>query len=131
MAIRALIIDDQPTNILVLEQLLRIEGVEVVSLQGIQSAEQLETYLSDLLDIRIVFLDLEMPKYNGFDIYKLIRELPNFRDCKIVAYSVHSNELDNVVDSGFDGFIGKPIDADAFPQQLSDILAGIPVSYIP
>jgi two-component system cell cycle response regulator DivK len=29
--------------------------------------------------------------------------------------------------SGFDGFLGKPLDADRFPDQIRRILAGEPV----
>jgi two-component system cell cycle response regulator DivK len=79
----------------------------------------------------VVFLDLEMPLTNGYVALKIIKTHLNFSTTKVVAYSVHVSELDVALDMGFDGFLGKPLNAEAFPDQLSRILNGDKVFYRP
>lgn len=124
----ALIIDDNSNNILVIDQLLRIEGVQTKSLR---SATSLEVALKELNNIAIIFLDLEMPDLNGYEALSIIKSHPNTQGTTVVAYSVYVSELDNVLEQGFDAFIGKPLDAEAFPNQLERILNGETVRYIP
>lgn len=45
-------------------------------------------------------------------------------DVPIVAYSVHVSEIEIARRAGFDGFLGKPLDADRFSDQLRRILSG-------
>jgi CheY-like chemotaxis protein len=125
---QALIIDDNANNILVLQQLLRMEGVGSVALASTANlAESLNAYE----DIDIVFLDLEMPKADGYKSLPIIRSHPNFRDARVIAYSVHANEIHTALDLGFDGFLGKPLSAELFPDHLARILRGERVRYIP
>jgi CheY-like chemotaxis protein len=125
---QALIIDDNSSNILVLRQLLMIEQVDSVTLS---SAQDLVSQLDLLTDISIVFLDLEMPVIDGYEAVKLIKNHPNFATTKVVAYSVHVSELNSVLAMGFDGFLGKPLNAEAFPEHLRRILNGEQVWYLP
>lgn len=125
---QALIIDDNPTNILVLKQLLGIEDVACVT---ISNTKELSFQLNSISNIDVVFLDLEMPVLNGYEAIKLVKAHRNFKKAKVVAYSVHINELNNALAEGFDGFLGKPLDAEAFPEQFARILAGETVYYVP
>jgi len=125
---QALIIDDDPNNILVLQQLLGLE--DVVSVK-VSSTKNLSSQLDAIQNIDIVFLDLEMPTINGYEAISLIKSHPNFNAARVVAYSVHVGELNNALDIGFDAFLGKPLDAEAFPDQLRRILSGERVHYLP
>jgi DNA-binding NtrC family response regulator len=55
-----------------------------------------------------------------------VASLPSVR-AALEAYSVHISEIERVRREGFQGFLGKPLDARRFPQQLQKILNGIPV----
>ncbi len=125
---RALIIDDNPNNILVLEQLLRIEAVSALHLSV---TANLAADLDTLQDIAVVFLDLEMPVLDGYAALAIVKQHPNFQNTRVVAYSVHVSELSRALALGFDGFLGKPLSAEAFPQQLADILRGNVVCFVP
>ena len=129
MPIQALIIDDTPSNVLVLQQLLRVEGVATVKASiGKDISNELDT----IKDIDVVFLDLEMPFIDGYSMIKMIREHPNFQTSKVIAYSVHVSEVDiSLDDLRFDGFLGKPINAEAFPEQWRQIVNGEQVRFIP
>lgn len=125
---QALIIDDNSANLLVLQHLLKVEQVTTYTLSDTRNFEaQLDQYS----DIDVVFLDLEMPVLNGYEALEIIRSHQSFQSARVVAYSVHINEMNNALNLGFDGFVGKPLDADAFPEQLSRILKGELVKYIP
>jgi two-component system cell cycle response regulator DivK len=41
-----------------------------------------------------------------------------------IAYTVHVSEISLAHKHGFDGFIGKPLDSERFPNQLARILSG-------
>lgn len=122
--LRALIIDDQPQNILVLKQLLGIEGIEVVEISNPKNLEDFEQMMNETGAVDILFIDLEMPIFNGYQVLNMMKEHPNFVSSKKVAYSVHLDEVDNSFDAGFDAFLGKPIDAESFPENLQRLLAG-------
>ena len=125
---QALIIDDNPTNLLVLQQLLGLEDVAAVT---ISSTKDLTFQLNSIRNIDLVFLDLEMPYLGGYDAVRVIKQHPNFQAAKVVAYSVHVSELNSAFELGFDGFLGKPLNAEAFPDQLRRILQGEQVYYVP
>jgi two-component system cell cycle response regulator DivK len=115
----ALIIDDQQSNIEVLQMLLENEGVAV-------SSATMSYQVPDLVEradrIDVVFLDLELP--NG-DFYQLLNDLkknPRLRSVPIIAYTVHTSEIDAARQAGFDGFLGKPLSTSQFPAQLRRIL---------
>lgn len=117
----ALIIDDHVTNVEVLQMLLEQEGVTA-------SFALMPYQVPDVIDateqIDVVFLDLEMP--NG-DYYRLLNDLkrhPRLFAVPIIAYTVHTSEIEAARQAGFDGFLGKPLKLTAFPEQLRRILAG-------
>ncbi|MEL6405625.1 MAG: response regulator [Chloroflexota bacterium] len=123
-----LIIDDNTNNILVLEQLLRLEGIQP---QRLSSTNKLEVALDQFNKIDVVFLDLEMPALNGYQSLTVLRNHAVTEQSSIIAYSVHTGQISTAMERGFDGFLGKPLDADAFPQQLQKILRGEKVRYTP
>lgn len=121
MVQRALIIDDNIDNIGIIAEMLSIEDIDYTS---IQVPKQITTIIDNGTSFDVIFLDLEMPDVNGYDVFATLKQTEQFSDTPIVAYSVHTSEISRVRDVGFDGFIGKPLDADTFPTQLRQILAG-------
>src|SRR5687767_11113310 len=98
--------------------MLSDEGVRSTSLSN-------PTLLMDTLDqaghIDLVFLDLEMPNADGYEVLEQLKiELGS--DIPVIACTVHTNEVNNARQQGFHSFIGKPLDVDRFPDQLQRIL---------
>src|SRR6266545_3556658 len=89
--LQALIVDDNPNNIEILVILLAKEGVNYTALQ---SARHIEQTLMDVERLDVIFLDLEFPNGNGFELLKSLKSNPRFTDIPIVAYSVHTSEID-------------------------------------
>ena len=119
--IHALIIDDNTDNSTILAQLLLMEGIE--STRVIEPIK-LEKMLPSLPATAVVFLDLEMPKLNGYEVFNQLRSTNGFQNIPIVAYTVHVSEINTARSLGFHSFLAKPLDQDYFPQQLARILKG-------
>jgi len=117
----ALIIDDDSGNNRVLAELLEREGV---SSTIIQNPGDLETVVDNLTECNIVFLDLEMPERDGYEVFEILAADSRFQSVPIVACTVHTNEAAQVRRTGLDGFIGKPLDPQRFPGQLERLLNG-------
>lgn len=118
----ALVIDDNPQNLKVLVRML--EKQQVCSTE-VSNSTKLKDILPSLAPVDAVFLDLEMPGVDGYMAKDMIRS--HLGNVPIIAYTVHVSEINVVRDSGFDGFLGKPLDTTRFPDQLARILDGKPV----
>jgi CheY-like chemotaxis protein len=120
----ALIIDDDRNSLSVLSRMLSMEGVSSTT---VSAPSKLDHILEDTTPIGVVFLDLEMPESNGYKIFEALKADPRFQNVPIVACTVHSGEMNTTRKLGSHSFIGKPINADRFPDQLRQILSGNPV----
>lgn len=119
--VRALIIEDDQTSIDVLENLLTQLRVEsTVVLGGPDVAE----VLAQKPRPDVIFLDLEMPGLNGYEVLDVLRNDDEFNGVPIVAYTTHLSHMNNARTAGFDGFLGKPLHRQEFENNLIRILNG-------
>lgn len=119
--LHAVIVDDRPDNAGVLGELLELEGV---SHTAVYNPLRLEAALQKLNQVDVFFLDLEMPGMDGYAVYDLLKTHARFASAPVVAYTVHNSEINTAYQMGFHSFLGKPLDADLFPDQLTRILHG-------
>lgn len=117
----ALIIDDNASNMNVLVRLL---DKQEVSSTKVIDPKQLKNALQSIGHVDVVFLDLEMPMIDGFQVFDQLKSDTRFDNTPIIAYTVHVSELNEAHKYGFDGFLGKPLDSDRFPGQLRRIFNG-------
>jgi CheY-like chemotaxis protein len=120
----ALIVDDNALNVDVLVTLLELEGFEC---SAVATPHAFLTLLDTLNHVDIVFLDLELPSVDGFSLLEDLKGDIRFQRVPIVAYTVHTSEIDEVRRAGFHSFLGKPLDAQKFSGQIRRILDNIPV----
>jgi two-component system, cell cycle response regulator DivK len=120
--VHALVIDDNRNNIEVLTTLLEREGVQPTAVTSVQ-------HVAQVLDkqVDVIFLDLEFPTGDGFEMLKTLKADSRLSGVPVVAYSVHTSEIDRARRAGFDSFLGKPLDMQRFPGQLQRILNHQPV----
>ncbi len=105
-----LLAEDNRTNVLIVERMLRPEGFEVVV--AVDGSAAVAAFLEATPDI--VLMDLSMPGMNGFEALRAIREIERRRAgprCPIIALTANSFEEDRraCVAAGFDGFATKPV----------------------
>lgn len=119
---RVLAVDDHPPNLLVLEALLAEMGIQVLTASN--GYDALEIIISTRQpDIDLIFMDIQMPKMSGHQTAQQIRKIENNAKrhrTPIIALSAHSvaDEKANMVASGMDDFIGKPISRPQLQQVL-------------
>jgi len=70
---QVVIIDDNVLNSEILATLLENSGLEAIY---IASPREIMPTLATLGNLRVIFLDLEMPNYNGYDILQVLRGEP-------------------------------------------------------
>jgi two-component system cell cycle response regulator DivK len=124
----AIIIEDDHTSIKVLEQLLKQQGV---STKTILDSSGVENNLESSNVPDVIFLDLEMPHMNGYQVLEWIQGQAKFEDVPVVAYTTHISHLNDAKRAGFHSFLGKPIDGRSFANQLERILDGESVWEVP
>lgn len=118
----AILIDDDANNLEVLAQLLHRAGL---ASQPVLKVADLSGVLQGLRTApAVIFLDLEMPGANGYDVLTALKADGRFVQTPIIACTVHTNEIHTAYEFGFSGFIPKPLDSLRFPDQLARILNG-------
>ena len=111
-----LVIDDESVTRMMVRQVLEESKYRVDEAEdGIEGVEKAREWLPDL-----ILLDVRMPRMNGFDTCRAIRELPGGRHVPILMLT----GLDDVVsvrlafDAGATDFITKPINWALLAQRL-------------
>jgi len=118
----ALIIDDQPANLKVLGKLLEQQNATYL---GITSSIGINGVIEQMPRLDAVFVDLELPGEPSYDqLLATLKSNPRLEQVPIIAYSVHVSEIDRTRNWGFDGFLGKPLNASDFPEYWQRILNG-------
>ena len=110
-----LIVDDVETNIYVAKGLLAPYGLQIDSADsGFMAIEKIKN--GNVYDV--VFMDHMMPKKDGIETTKEIRELGYKHPVVALTANAVSGQADIFLGNGFDDFIAKPIDV----RQLNAIL---------
>ena len=122
MAIRALIVDDEAQMRGLLALTLGRAGVEHI-LQAANGQEAVSLFSNE--DVNLVFLDLNMPKEDGFSVLKKFKE--HNADAYVIIVSAESSVeiLRKALSLGAKGFVVKPYQAskinDAVQRYLSTV----------
>jgi CheY-like chemotaxis protein len=124
MTIQALVVDDNPMNLDVLQKALELEGV---SPYLCHHPNDIAPALDEAGNVQLVFLDLEFPNYDGLKLIHSMKQDPRLANVPFVAYTVHISQQNEAAEAGFHSFLGKPLNVDMFHDYLQRILAGEPV----
>ena len=122
--IHALIIDDDHASVDVIAALLDQVGAGYSALSTSDNIVNTIRALDHQVDV--IFLDLEMPVRNGYEVLIDLRDQLGI-GVPIVAYTAHTSEIVDARDAGFHSFLGKPLNGGKFAAQLTDILNNRPV----
>ncbi len=106
---RIMVVEDNDVNRETIKEILNKKGYIVDTASC--SDEVFETYALNRPDI--ILMDIQLPGMNGIEITKKIREMEvNIeRKMPIIAMTayVYTEEANKILNSGFDDFVGKPI----------------------
>ncbi len=107
-----LVVDDEPVNCEVAQQLLQDLGLQV------QTAEDGEVALAlaQKTAYGAILMDMQMPRLNGLEATRRIRQLPGYALTPIIAITANAFMEDKArcLEAGMSDFLGKPFEPEAF-----------------
>ena len=115
--LKVLVVDDEEPILELLKYNLEKEGYEVRTAgDGMKAVEIAKKFLPDL-----VLLDIMMPKMDGVETCRLIRQIPELGKTFVVFLTARSEEYSEVAafDVGADDYITKPIKPRALTSRIS------------
>lgn len=121
MKTRILIVEDNQTNLALMDYLLRAFGYEVLT--ALDGEEGASVALREQPDL--ILMDLQLPKLTGFESATRIRAAAPLSRVPIVAVTAFAmvGDRERVLAQGFDGYMSKPITPETF---VSDVEAYLP-----
>ena len=103
---KILIVDDREDNIEILKELLKDENYTIESASnGVEGLEKIEKDAPDL-----ILMDAQMPKMDGFEMCKIVKENYRTRFIPVIMITVLSSTEDRIkaIEAGVDDFVPKP-----------------------
>jgi CheY-like chemotaxis protein len=115
-----LVVDDNPINLKLASDVLEAAGFSIVRAVD---AEQAQSILIDLVP-DLILMDIALPGMDGLTLSRKLKVDIRLRTVPIVALTASAMKGDDrkAIDAGCDGYITKPIDTRAFPQQVTAFL---------
>jgi len=121
--IKILYVEDNPENRLLVRRILMAEDFDVFEANdAFQAMNIIETTKPDL-----ILMDINLPEVDGYTLTARLKENPKLSQVPIIALTanVMKGDRERILDSGCDGYIQKPIDVDALPDQIRSFLGDV------
>lgn len=121
-----LVVEDNVSNFVLIARMLGYMGIHC---EWKTSGYEVVEYADTLPRLDLILMDIRLPYEDGYGALRKIRASENLKSIPIVAVTAEASDeqLNKARASGFDGFLGKPLDPDRFPEQIRRILNGEPV----
>ncbi|MBN1666988.1 MAG: response regulator [Anaerolineales bacterium] len=121
-----LVVEDNVSNFVLIARMLGYMGIHC---EWKTSGYEVVEYADTLPRLDLVLMDIRLPYEDGYGALKKIRSSPNLKETLVIAVTAEASveQINKAKASGFDGFIGKPLDPDRFPDQIRRVLSGEPV----
>jgi len=122
-----LVVEDNVPNFVLIARMLAFMGVQHCEWKT--SGWQVVQFADTLPRVDLVLMDIRLPYEDGYQALQKIRAHERLRETLVVAVTAEASDeqMRKAQQSGFDGFLGKPLDPDRFPEQVKRILSGEPV----
>jgi two-component system cell cycle response regulator DivK len=119
-----LIVEDNLNNFILMTRLLAFLGVKKCEWKA--SGWKVLEFAETLGEVDLILMDIALPDADGFQSLASLRSHPRFQEVPIVAVTadISTENLNRAKKAGFNGFIGKPLDPDRFPEQVRRVLLG-------
>ena len=107
-----LIVEDNEKNMKLVRDILQAKGYETA--EAVNAEDGIKLALERVPDL--VLMDIQLPGMNGMEALKVLRSDPKTAKVPVVAItaSVMTQDRKQIMDTGFDGFIEKPINLKEF-----------------
>jgi two-component system cell cycle response regulator DivK len=115
-----LIVEDDPTNLKLIRDLLQIKGYTTLeATDGKQGVDMARAKMPDL-----ILMDIQMPVMDGFEATSTLKADPITKSITIVALTAFAMQGDRekCMEAGFNDYITKPLDTRAFMTKIREYL---------
>lgn len=121
-----LVVEDNVSNFVLIARMLGYMGIHC---EWKTSGYEVVEYADTLPHLDLILMDIRLPYEDGYGALRKIRASQNLNDTRVVAVTAEASveQVNKARQAQFDGFIGKPLDPDRFPDQIRRVLAGEPV----
>lgn len=119
---KILVVEDNPKNLKLVRDVLTYFGYEVIEAASGEEGVRLAHERSPDL----ILMDLQLPGIDGAEALRQIRvgeeaQVPVVPVVAVTAFAMNDDRT-RAFESGFDGYVEKPINVRALPQQVRDFL---------
>jgi CheY-like chemotaxis protein len=117
---KILVVDDNPTNLKLVSDVLESSGYEVLKAEDAEAA----LLVIERTQPRLILMDIALPGMDGLTLTRKLTSDPTTRDIRIIALTAFAMKGDDAKarEAGCDGYITKPIDTRALPGLVADVL---------
>ncbi|MCJ7566231.1 MAG: response regulator [Anaerolineales bacterium] len=121
-----LIVEDNVSNFVLMARMLDHMGLHC---EWKTSGYEVVEYADTLPEVNLILMDIRLPYEDGYEALRKIRAAEALSDIPVVAVTAYASEeqMQRSRTAGFNGFLGKPLNPDRFPDQIRRILSGDPV----
>ena len=119
---RVLVVDDSDVIRQLISVNLELEGFEVeTAVDGQDALEKIHQVRPDVMTI-----DVRMPRLDGLDTVKRLRDDPRTADIKIlmVTACAQQDDLERGREAGVNAYLTKPFDPETLVRTVRDLIAG-------
>jgi len=118
-----MVVEDNVSNFVLIARMLGFLGIHC---EWKTSGYEVVEYADTLPKLDLILMDIRLPYEDGYGALKKIRQSPRLKDIPVIAVTAEASleQIAKAKDSGFNGFLGKPLDPDRFPDQIQRILDG-------
>lgn len=116
-----LIVEDNAQNLKLARDLLQVHGYRTIdAATGEDGVALARERVPDL-----VVMDIHLPGISGIEALARVRALPETRAIPVIAFtaSVMPQDRHDIIAAGFDAFVSKPINLEAFLGAIAAALA--------
>ena len=122
---RILLAEDNEMNQMIAVAILENAGFTIdIASNGEEAVEKMEQAPDGTYDV--ILMDIQMPKMDGYEAARRIREMENQNKATIPIVAVTANAFEEdrkvALEAGMNGHLAKPYDINAIMQTLSAIL---------
>ena len=115
--LKILIAEDNESNYKLFYSILRNNYEIIHAWDGEEAVELFKKHSPHL-----ILMDINMPKMNGYESAEKIKEIaPAIPIIAVTAYA-YADDEQNILNSGFDAYTSKPINAQKLNTQIIDLL---------
>ncbi len=117
-----LVVEDNVSNFVLIARMLGYMGIHC---EWKTSGYEVVEYADTLPRLDLILMDIRLPYEDGYGALRKIRQSPRLKDTLVVAVTAEASldQMQKARQAGFNGFLGKPLDPDRFPDQIRRALA--------